>query len=37
MAKDKKILNTNSNIYTIVYSAIIVVVVAFCLHLFQVI
>lgn len=31
MAKDKKILNTNSNIYTIVYSAIIVVVVAFLL------
>lgn len=31
MAKDRKILNTNSNIYTIVYSAIIVVVVAFLL------
>lgn len=31
MTKDKKILNTNSNIYTIVYSAIIVVVVAFLL------
>ncbi len=31
MTKDRKVLNTNSNIYTIVYSAIIVVIVAFLL------
>lgn len=31
MAKDREILNTNSNIYTVIYSAIIVVVVAFLL------
>lgn len=31
MTKDRKVLNTNSNIYTVVYSAIIVVIVAFLL------
>lgn len=31
MANDKKGLNTNSNTYTIVYSALLVIVVAFLL------